>query len=1053
MAEGVPDPVIEVDRVGYGRPATAALGQRIAAFKQRAGGHPLDAVTVVVPSNSAALSARRLLATGDPRTGLAAVNLASVDFVTPFRLAELLGSAHMGDRRPLTNAVLAAAVRSALREAPGIFAPVADHQATQAAVMSLYGELSRALPETCERIATSSRRGAEVVRVVDLIRTHLDGFFDEDDLAAVARGRLESDPDAAAVTGALIWHLPDVLTPALAGLVGTALRRAPSSAAVVGLTGDDAADAAIVETVRNAGVPLDALTTDALSVPHGHRIVSVSDTDEEVRHVVREIVGLVQAGTPLDRIAIFRPAPGSYGRTILEQLDGAGIPHNGPATRRLADTAAGRTLLAALDLPANGWGRSEVMTLVAEAPIRSGDQLAPSRRWDAISRRAGVVGGLDDWLAKLAETVADLQATVAEIEAAETIAERRLSAVRGDLEAALSLSAFVSRLAAGLAAVDSATTWADRAEAARSLLAGLLSPEHRRLTWPDLEVTAAQRVDEALERLGALDDIEAGPTRSAFEMAVAAELDVPVGRVGRFGQGVLVAPLASAVGLDLDAVFILGMAEGTCPSIRHDEALLPDVDRRNAAGGELATQQERLRAQHRSYLAALAAGGTQRTLLFPRGDLRARRERQPSRWLLQTASALVGHPVYSSQLGTLPDHVLSTVASYIHGVQTARVHGSIADRDVAALVAVDDPLTHPLVRGLLARGIEARRSRASAEFTEWDGNLIGHMIPAPAEGTVLSPSRLELWAGCPFRYFLSQVLRLAERDDPEREVELNPAERGTLVHLILERFFAEVLQRTGGPPAPTQPWTETDRTRMIELAHVAFAEVEKRGITGRPLTWRRTKADVLADLDRFLTKDDEHRRDGGLVPTSVEMSFGNGDESPVTIELRSGRTLRFRGKVDRVDQTEDGAVTVIDYKTGSASKFKQLDADPVNEGTVLQLGVYAEAARARFGANEIDALFWMVSEKGEFKKHGGRWDDDDRTRFLEVADAIAEGIESGIFPANPGEYDSFWGSHQHCGHCDFDRICPRDRDDHQRATAGAPELAILKRLAMPEEDS
>jgi hypothetical protein len=403
-------------------------------------------------------------------------------------------------------------------------------------------------------------------------------------------------------------------------------------------------------------------------------------------------------------------------------------------------------------------------------------------------------------------------------------------------------------------------------------------------------------------------------------------------------------------------------------------------------------------------------------------------------------------------MAKLPEAVLTTVDSYGQGVHSAIAHGSVAERDVAALAVAPDPWTHPLARGLLAHGLEARRARESSAFTEWDGNLIGHLPAAPVEGTVLSPSRLELWAGCPFRYFLSQVLHLRERDDPEREVELNPAERGTLVHLILEHFFAEVLQRPEGPPPPTQAWTELDRRRMAELAEVAFTDVERRGITGRPLTWRRTKTDVLADLDEFLSRDDEHRSEGRLTPAAAEMAFGIGEEPPVAVELPNGKTLRFRGKADRVDVREDGSVTAIDYKTGSDFKFTKLKEDAVRAGTVLQLGVYAEAARARFGASDISALFWMVSARGGFQQHGYRWDDAARSRFLDVTEAIVEGIETGVFPATPGEYDSWWGRHDHCRVCDFDRICPRDRDDHQRATADAPELQLLKRMAPPGVD-
>ncbi len=63
-----------------------------------------------------------------------------------------------------------------------------------------------------------------------------------------------------------------------------------------------------------------------------------------------------------------------------------------------------------------------------------------------------------------------------------------------------------------------------------------------------------------------------------------------------------------------------------------------------------------------------------------------------------------------------------------------------------------------------------------------------------------------------------------------------------------------------------------------------------------------------------------------------------------------------------------------------------------------------------------------------------------------------DGIESGAFPAQPGAYQAFFACHQNCGFCEFDRVCPRDRDDHQRAKADAPELSLLARLRLPESD-
>ncbi|MEX2658974.1 MAG: PD-(D/E)XK nuclease family protein, partial [Acidimicrobiales bacterium] len=1033
---------VEAELVSYGRPATEALAARIAAAQAA---HPLDTVTVIVPSNPAGLSARRLLGSG----ALGATGLANVGFVTPFRLAELLGSTELGERRPLTNPVLAAAARRVLADEPGIFAEVAGHQATQAALVHLYGELSRALPATLAAIAASSDRGAEVVRLVDAVRTRLADHHDEDDLAVAAAQRLARDPAAAQSLGTVVWHLPDRLSPAMGDLVCQVLAAAPSSV-VVGLTGVDDADAPVRDVCASAGVELPAASP--VAEPHAERIVSVSDPDEEVRTVIREVMALAEAGTDLDRIAVFLPIPEPYARTVLEQLDAAGIPHNGPATARLADSVAGRTLLGALALPGLGWGRADVISLLAGAPVRHDGHRAPSGRWDTLSRGAGAVGGLDDWRAKLAAHAARLTADRARLEERGDASEARLRRLAEDVDELGRLGAFVDGLAADLDGLASETSWAARSAAARSLLERLLGAEHQRAGWPDHEVDAAQRVDAALARLVVLDEIEPEPTATAFEQAVQAELDARTGRVGRFGHGVLVAPLAASVGLDLEAVFVLGMVEGTCPSFRRDDTLLPDADRELATGGELLTRQQRLADQHRAYLAALAAGGGHRTLLLPRGDLRDRRSRLASRWLLDSLGHQLGRKVFSSDVADLGPDDLEKVASYADGVRRAAVQGTVTDRDVAALLthvrADGDPIAHPLATGPLGRGILCARSRQGAAFTEWDGNLSSQALPSPAAGHPISSSRLETWAKCPFRYFMAHVLRLDDRDDPEEITEIGALDLGSLVHEVLERFIGEVIARPGGSPAPHERWTEADRARIGEVAEEVFDRYEVAGLTGRPLLWRRTKGKVLDDLQKLLDRDDAHRASEGARPVSVEMPFGIKGEPPLTLELADGRTLAFRGYADRVDEAEDGRLVVLDYKTGRNS-YAKLDDDPVLAGTTLQLGIYAEAAKARLGGEEVDARYWMASTRGEFRQWGYLWTEDRRERFLDVIGTIVDGIESGTFPGRPGEFDSYWGTHENCGFCAFDKVCPRDRDDHAQAKAGAPELSLLDRLAAP----
>jgi len=134
---------------------------------------------------------------------------------------------------------------------------------------------------------------------------------------------------------------------------------------------------------------------------------------------------------------------------------------------------------------------------------------------------------------------------------------------------------------------------------------------------------------------------------------------------------------------------------------------------------------------------------------------------------------------------------------------------------------------------------------------------------------------------------------------------------------------------------------------------------------------------------------------------------------------------------DRIDRSEDGRTFVTDYKTGKGKEYKGIDRDdPVKEGTTLQLGLYAEAARQLLGADEVDAHYWLVNRAADHARVGYPWTDDRRERLVEILTVIADGIEGGEFATDPGEWDSFFGTNKNCGYCPFDSVCDRERGEH-----------------------
>ncbi|HSW35763.1 MAG TPA: PD-(D/E)XK nuclease family protein [Candidatus Limnocylindrales bacterium] len=246
-------------------------------------------------------------------------------------------------------------------------------------------------------------------------------------------------------------------------------------------------------------------------------------------------------------------------------------------------------------------------------------------------------------------------------------------------------------------------------------------------------------------------------------------------------------------------------------------------------------------------------------------------------------------------------------------------------------------------------GLLAEKMRTDNLFTPYDGMVsidADQADPTKNQNMVMSVTRLEKLAGCPFSYFLSSILGIEPPNDLEYEpgVWLNPGERGHLLHEI----FAAYLQETVA--AGTNPVLEKDR-----LHDLARALIEKRKIMIPPpsqvvFDYERNK--LLRELDVFLKVEKELQRDGHS-PMFLEVPFGvgadavenasAGREHPVTIKVADGRSFKLRGFIDRIDRTaRDGVYGVWDYKTGSTYGFEE--GQYLSQGTHLQHALYAIAA-------------------------------------------------------------------------------------------------------------
>ena len=1015
-------------------------------------GDPLAPVTVVGPYVYANLSLRHRLG----RSGFA-----NVRFMVLPRLAELLGAPSLASqgRSPLTPILEGALVRFAASESSGVLEGVRAHPSTIRSLANSFRQLRHASAEALERLETQSELQRDVVQAYRRFREAARPYYDREDLAnaaatAIHEGTASGLTDLGAV---ILFQLRDI-TPGEREMI-EALASAWECRAIFALSGDEGADSPVralagrlSETLGAPREPNPSASTQST------RLLVAPDPHQEVRWVIRNMMSHSESGVPLHRMAVLYRSQAPYGTLIREELHLAGIPIAGPDSTVLSETAVGRTLNGFIGLWDGELTRDAVTAWLTGCPVKppgaKADDFSPSW-WDAISQRAGIVGGQDQWGERLERYARKMDQLSQRGETLGEVSGTRALGMQSEAVAARAMKDFISDLAEKVVPPADGSAWAEFSDWAKSLLDRYLVHES---DLPESEQGALEKIKENLDDLRVLlDDVLPDPTFSDFVQALDESLQRTLGHLGVTGQGVFVAPVYAAAAMEFDVVYVVGMTEGAFPPAVRDDPLIPDRAR-DASGGPsagLPLQRARRDDERYAYLMALATAPN-RVLSFPRANPAGQRAFYPSRWFLEQASHLEGAPVYTSTFWSLGERPWLTNIPSAEQALAAVASESAADlndRDLAQLWSWKESGrslgSHPLAQsGVLAQAMDMGSKRFSDSFSEWDGDVShlaeGSAMVAALSRRVTSPTSLERWAKCPFSYFLGSVLRLSSLEKPEEVFSITPLEKGSLVHEILEKFVRQPIE-SKTLPVPGQAWSNEQRSELHSIAQRAFQDAEDRGITGKPLLWQLVKTDILSDLDSFLEADNKQRERFGVSPKIVEARFGmSGDSWPeVSIDIGDGETLRFRGMIDRVDTDVDGKIAiVVDYKTGSARTYDGLKQDPVDGGKRLQLPIYALAVENALGDGiETRAAYWFVSARGNFALLPSEpvSMDEIREPFENAARTIVSGIRNGLFPANPGKMGQY--GFENCSYCDFNSLCPTRRDVQWEQKRRDPRLA------------
>jgi ATP-dependent helicase/nuclease subunit B len=540
-------------------------------------------------------------------------------------------------------------------------------------------------------------------------------------------------------------------------------------------------------------------------------VFSAPGEGRECVEIVRRVIALARDGMPFDRIAVLLRSPEDYRAHLKEAFARANIPVHF-ARGAIRPDPAGRAFVALLECAAEGLSARKfaeylslgqvpdaaadgvapeaksrddlwiapdpelVPTLAPEntsvaasaatnaaapppdAPVRDGQLRAP-RRWERLLVEAAVIGGRDRWRRRIDGLANELRRNLAELGEQDETQAATLERTLDDLAA---FAGYVLPLIDELDNLPAEARWGE---------------------WLDrlgrLATRTLKRSDRVLVILSELAPIApVGPVELSEVLIVLRSLLLETAvppSVQRYGK-IFIGPIDVARGLSFDAVFVPGLAEKMFPRKIVEEPILLDAVRARIED-DLATNQRRLERERLALALAVGAAAHRIFFSYPRIDLDQTRPRVPSFYTLEALR---------SAEGRLPD--FAEIARRAETAATTRLGWPAppdpmsaiddAEHDLAILsdlMALSDAgagrarylLT---VNPYLARALRSRYQRWSLNWTSADGLLnrsdairaiMGrHALTARS----YSPTALQNFARCPYRFFLQAVHGLAPRE-------------------------------------------------------------------------------------------------------------------------------------------------------------------------------------------------------------------------------------------------------------------------------------------------
>lgn len=199
---------------------------------------------------------------------------------------------------------------------------------------------------------------------------------------------------------------------------------------------------------------------------------------------------------------------------------------------------------------------------------------------------------------------------------------------------------------------------------------------------------------------------------------------------------------------------------------------------------------------------------------------------------------------------------------------------------------------------------------------------------------IISASRLESYAACPYAHFVQHGLRPQE----QKPWGLDSRDRGNFFHAAMENFTRTLPSNASWPHISRK---ECDSMMDAALKPLELYSEDMLNDSARINAEAKRYKNICKRIAWVFTKG---AAQSAFRPSESEVAFGYpGGPPPIKLTLSDGSNVLVRGRIDRIDRFDSGEsvyLRVVDYK----SSEQTLDPAKIYLGMQLQLLLYLEAA-------------------------------------------------------------------------------------------------------------